>query len=66
MAPPERLDAFADLLGRAMTEPSASRRQIGEGARQTALGRRWDAIYDQLLDDYAETIADRRQARAAA
>ena len=53
------------LLGRAIAEP-ALRRQIGEGARQTALGRRWDAIYDQLLDDYAETIADRRLRRAAA
>jgi len=65
MAPPNDVDAFAELLGRAMAEPSL-RRQIGEGARQTALGRRWDAIYDQLLDDYAETIADRRQRRAAA
>ena len=50
---------------RAIGDP-ALRRQIGEGARQTALSRRWDAIYDQLLDDYAETIADRRQRRAAA
>ncbi len=65
VAPPNDVEAFAHQLGRAMAEPGL-RRQIGEGARQTALGRRWDVIYDQLLDDYAETIADRRQRRAAA
>jgi len=65
MAPPNDAGAFAQLLARAITEP-ALRRQIGDGARLTALGRRWDAIHDKLLDDYAETIADRRQRRAAA
>ena len=65
MAAPNDVDSFASLLGRAIAEP-ALRREIGEGARQTALARRWDAIYDQLLDDYSETIADRRLRRAAA
>ena len=65
MAPPNDVGAFTEQLARAIAEP-ALRRQIGEGARQTAMSRRWDAIYDQLLDDYAETIADRRQRRAAA
>ena len=65
MAPPNDVGAFAEQLARALGDP-VLRRQIGEGARQTAMSRRWDAIYDQLLDDYAETIADRRQRRAAA
>ncbi len=65
MAAPNNVDAFARELGRALADP-ALRRQLGEGARQTALGRRWDTIYDHLLDDYAETIADGRQRRAAA
>ena len=42
------------------------RGQLGEGARQTAVARRWDAIHDQLLDDYNEAIAGQRAARAAA
>lgn len=65
VAAPYDTDAFTAQLARAMSDP-ALRRQIGEGARHTALSRRWDAIYDQLLDDYAETIADPRQRRAAA
>ena len=65
VAAPYDTDSFTTQLTRAMTD-AALRRQIGEGARHTALARRWDAIYDQLLDDYAETIADRRQRRAAA
>jgi glycosyltransferase involved in cell wall biosynthesis len=65
MAPPNDAGAFAQLLARAIADP-ALRRQIGDGARQTALGRRWDVIHDQLLDDYGEAIADRRQRRAAA
>jgi phosphatidylinositol alpha 1,6-mannosyltransferase len=59
------LESFTAKLGRLITD-AGLRRHISEGARQTALGRRWDAIYDQLLDDYAETIADRRQALAVA
>jgi glycosyltransferase involved in cell wall biosynthesis len=65
MAAPNDAAAFTEQLARAIAEP-ALRRHIGDGARQTALARRWDAIYDHLLDDYAETIADRGQRRAAA
>src|SRR6185295_3401951 len=43
MAPPVNVGAFAEQLARAIAEP-ALRRHIADGARQTALSRRWDAI----------------------
>jgi glycosyltransferase involved in cell wall biosynthesis len=40
------------------------RRRLAEGGLATAAGRRWDVIYDRLLDDYA-WVAQRRVIRAA-
>ncbi len=65
LARPDDAVSFAEQLGRMMDNP-ALRAAVGEGARQTALARRWDAIYDGLLDDYQDAIVDRRSASAAA
>ena len=56
MVEPDSVDALADgvlhLMGNAEL-----RHRLAAGARQTGIGRRWDAIYAQLLRDYAETIS---------
>ncbi len=62
---PDDTASFAEGLGR-LLQDRALRIQLGEGARQTGLTRRWDTIHDQLLDDYNEAIAGQRAARAAA
>ena len=55
---------FFDGLARLM-EDATLRRALAHGARATAAGRGWDAIYDRLLDDYQMVITRRRGARAA-
>jgi glycosyltransferase involved in cell wall biosynthesis len=65
LADPESTASYTAQLGRILGD-QALRALVAEGARQTALSRRWDAIYDQLLDDYRGAIEDREAARAAA
>lgn len=48
--------SFADRLAELIASPDR-RRALGAEARRVALGRGWDAIFDQLVADYAETIA---------
>jgi len=43
----------------------ALRERLREGALFTAMERRWDAIYDQLEDDYRSAMARAAGARAA-
>jgi glycosyltransferase involved in cell wall biosynthesis len=61
---PNREAALLEGVGRLMDD-GALRRQLADGARATAAARGWDAIYDRLLEDYAQVIARRRGARAA-
>jgi phosphatidylinositol alpha 1,6-mannosyltransferase len=65
LAAPDDLDSFVGQLGRLLSD-GAIRGVIADGARQTAVGRRWDAIYDQLLGDYEGAIQGWEAARAAA
>lgn len=49
---------------RRLLEDEGLRRRLGAGGLATAAGRGWDAIYDQLLADYA-AVAAKRRVRAA-
>lgn len=42
-----------------MLVDTALRRRLTEGALQTGRERRWDEVYDRLLDDYRDTIESR-------
>ncbi len=64
LAPPGDTAAFTQALGRLLATP-ALRARLGEGARVTAQGRGWDAIYDGLFEEYARVAACRREDRAA-
>ncbi len=64
LAPPGDTAAFTQALGRLLSTP-ALRARLGEGARVTAQGRGWDAIYDGLFEEYARVAACRREDRAA-
>ena len=60
---PQDTAALTDGL-RLLLRDGELRRQLAGGALATAAGRGWDAIYDQLLTDYA-WVASRRRVRAA-
>ena len=65
VASPERRDDFAHQLERLMGDATL-RRALSVGARATALTRRWDAIHDELVGEYAAAIATPNRADAAA
>jgi glycosyltransferase involved in cell wall biosynthesis len=62
---PDDTASFTSQLARLLSDEPL-RATLAEGARQTAVTRRWDAIYDQLLCDYREAIEEREAGRAAA
>jgi len=61
---PNSTAAIAEGLHRLMRD-SALRRRLSDGALQTARERGWDAVYDQLLEDYRDAIEARRLIQAA-
>jgi glycosyltransferase involved in cell wall biosynthesis len=64
LVPPNSAPAIAQGLRRLMHD-SALRNSLTQGALETARERRWDEVYDQLLDDYRDAIESRRLIRAA-
>jgi phosphatidylinositol alpha 1,6-mannosyltransferase len=61
---PNSATAIAHGLRRLMQNP-ALRHKLTEGGLATATERRWDEVYDRLLEDYREAIENRRMIRAA-
>jgi glycosyltransferase involved in cell wall biosynthesis len=45
-----------------LVEDDARRRELAEGARAEAVGRRWDVILDGLLDEYEAALGKARRA----
>jgi glycosyltransferase involved in cell wall biosynthesis len=64
LVPPRDTRALTDGLARLMADP-ALRARLAEGAIRTAAGRRWDRIYDRLIEDYQWTARQHRAIRAA-
>ena len=60
---PNSTEAITEGLGRLLSDPPL-RRGLGEGALETAAGRPWDGVYDQLIADYRAAAAS-RETRAA-
>jgi glycosyltransferase involved in cell wall biosynthesis len=56
---PNSVSAIAEGLHRLM-EDATLRRRLAEGALRTARERRWDEVYDQLIEDYQDAINDSR------
>ena len=61
---PNSAPAVAQGLHRLMLDP-ALRLQLAAGGLATAAERRWDGVYDRLLEDYREAIENRRMTQAA-
>jgi phosphatidylinositol alpha 1,6-mannosyltransferase len=61
---PNSAGALAQGLRRLMND-QALRQRLTQGGLATAAERRWDEVYDRLLDDYREAIENRRLIRAA-
>jgi glycosyltransferase involved in cell wall biosynthesis len=61
---PNSAPAIAQGLHRLMHD-STLRRTLSEGALETARERSWDEVYDQLIEDYQDTIESSRVVRAA-
>lgn len=53
LCPPRDSEAFARTIGRIVQSPAALR-AAGAAARMYALSQSWDAIFDGLLDRYAQ------------
>ena len=64
LVPPHDTAALTGALERLMGD-AALRVRLSTGALATAESRRWDQIYDQLLEDYRLAAAARRASRAA-
>jgi phosphatidylinositol alpha 1,6-mannosyltransferase len=63
LARPQDTQSLTDGLRRLLGD-AGLRRQLAQGGLATAAARRWDEIYDRLLEDYA-WVAERRVIRAA-
>jgi phosphatidylinositol alpha 1,6-mannosyltransferase len=61
---PNSAPAIAQGLRR-LIHDSALRHSLTEGSLQTARERGWDEVYDQLIQDYQDTIESRRMIQAA-
>jgi phosphatidylinositol alpha 1,6-mannosyltransferase len=62
---PDSASAIADGLSRLLADP-ALRRCLAQGALRTARERAWDAVYDQLIEDYQAAASEKgRLIRAA-
>lgn len=64
LAPPHDSGSFASAMLQLMND-GALRERLVRGGLETAASRSWDAIYDQLLADYADTAARSTAASAA-
>jgi glycosyltransferase involved in cell wall biosynthesis len=56
---PNSVAAIAEGLNRLLHD-AGLRRRLAEGALRTAHERRWDGVYDRLLEDYQSAIDARR------
>lgn len=61
---PHDTGALTAALARLMRDAEL-RAQLSQGALATALSRRWDLIYDQLIEDYRRVAETRRAIQAA-
>jgi glycosyltransferase involved in cell wall biosynthesis len=61
---PNSAPAIAQGLRRLMLDPTL-RHKLAAGGLATAVERRWDEVYDRLLDDYRDTIESQRIVQAA-
>jgi phosphatidylinositol alpha 1,6-mannosyltransferase len=61
---PNSSGALADGLQRLLNDRNL-RRKLATGGLATAADRRWDEVYDRLLEDYRAAIESRRLTRAA-
>jgi phosphatidylinositol alpha 1,6-mannosyltransferase len=62
---PDSATAIADGLGRLLVDPGL-RRCLAQGGLRTARERAWDAVYDQLIEDYQAAATEKgRLIRAA-
>jgi glycosyltransferase involved in cell wall biosynthesis len=61
---PNSSGAIAQGLGRLLKD-AALRQRLAQGGLASAAERRWDEVYDQLLNDYREAIENRRLIQAA-
>ncbi len=61
---PNSSGALADGLQRLLNDRNL-RRKLAAGGLTTAGDRRWDEVYDRLLEDYRAAIENRRLTRAA-
>jgi glycosyltransferase involved in cell wall biosynthesis len=61
---PNSAPAIAEGLRRLIND-SRLRRQLSEGALQSARERGWNQVYTQLLDDYQQAVESRRLIQAA-
>jgi glycosyltransferase involved in cell wall biosynthesis len=62
---PDSATAIAEGLARLLAD-AGLRRCLAQGALRTARERAWDAVYDQLLDDYRAAASEKgRLIRAA-
>ena len=61
---PNSAGSIAQGLRRLMEDP-ALRHRLALGGLATAAERRWEEVYDRLLDDYREAIENQRMIQAA-
>jgi glycosyltransferase involved in cell wall biosynthesis len=61
---PNSSGAVAQGLRRLLND-AALRQRLAQGGLASAAERRWDEVYDQLLNDYREAIENRRLIQAA-
>jgi glycosyltransferase involved in cell wall biosynthesis len=61
---PNSAAAIAQGMRRLIQDP-ALRRKLSEGGLATAAERRWDVVYEGLLEDYREAIENRGMIKAA-
>jgi phosphatidylinositol alpha 1,6-mannosyltransferase len=61
---PNSAGSIAQGIRRLLSD-AGLRRKLAEGAMRTAQAHRWDAVYDQLIQDYQDAIDARRLVRAA-
>jgi glycosyltransferase involved in cell wall biosynthesis len=64
LVPPGDTAALTGALASLMADP-ALRARLSRGALSTAESRRWDGIYDQLIEDYRLAAAVAKETRAA-
>jgi glycosyltransferase involved in cell wall biosynthesis len=64
LAPAHDTAALTASLGRMLAD-AGLRERLSRGALETAAARRWDHIYDQLIEDYRQVAASGKESQAA-